>query len=426
MLGGSGAQRVQLDRGEIASGINFGNQWAVQPGSVDGLKWQDDNGNGVRDPDEPGLAGVSIYVDINYNGQWDRGEPIGVSTQDDPATLDVDETGHYQIADVPPGTWRVREIVPKGFVQTFPEPRLGPPDDIWFPFPTDRAYEVTVGAGTQTSGLDFGNQPVLPAAVRGVKWLDANGDGQRSADEPGLAGVIIYADLNNNSQLDRDEPATRTQPDDPTTPDVDETGQYALTDLTPGTVVVREVVPPGYQQTYPPEIFTDVLLPPGNGPFPDPIWWGVWGRFHQRQLGSGEVVDNLDFGNQLSDVKPDDIPALADMDGDGQLDADDINLLAAALRGSDPSRPQHDLTGDQQLNHLDLEYLVEDLMQARFGDANLDGVFDSSDLVRVFQQGEYEDGQVGNSGWQDGDWDGDGEFSSSDLVFAMQHGGYSP
>ncbi|MEZ6119790.1 MAG: hypothetical protein R3C28_24930 [Pirellulaceae bacterium] len=58
------------------------------------------------------------------------------------------------------------------------------------------------------------------------------------------------------------------------------------------------------------------------------------------------------------------------------------------------------------------------------GDANLDGLFDSSDLVRIFQEGQYEDGITGNSTWRSGDWNGDGEFDTSDLVTAFQLGWY--
>ena len=54
------------------------------------------------------------------------------------------------------------------------------------------------------------------------------------------------------------------------------------------------------------------------------------------------------------------------------------------------------------------------------GDVNGDGLFDSSDLVSVFQRGEYEDDLLGNSSWFDGDWTGDAEFSTSDLVLAFQ------
>ncbi|MCA9171858.1 MAG: hypothetical protein KDB23_29520, partial [Planctomycetales bacterium] len=58
------------------------------------------------------------------------------------------------------------------------------------------------------------------------------------------------------------------------------------------------------------------------------------------------------------------------------------------------------------------------------GDANHDGVFDSSDLVAVFAAGEYEDEAELNSLWAEGDWNGDGEFTSADLVLAFSMGAY--
>ncbi len=50
------------------------------------------------------------------------------------------------------------------------------------------------------------------------------------------------------------------------------------------------------------------------------------------------------------------------------------------------------------------------------GDVNFDGVFDSADLVQVFQIGKYEDGIDNNSSYDEGDWNGDGDFDSKDLV----------
>jgi hypothetical protein len=56
------------------------------------------------------------------------------------------------------------------------------------------------------------------------------------------------------------------------------------------------------------------------------------------------------------------------------------------------------------------------------GDSNLDGIVNSSDLVLVFQAGEYEDLIVSNSTFEEGDWNGDGDFTTSDLVLLMQLG----
>ena len=64
-------------------------------------------------------------------------------------------------------------------------------------------------------------------------------------------------------------------------------------------------------------------------------------------------------------------------------------------------------------------------LQAAFvGDANLDGRFNSSDMVDVFAAGQYEDDVENNSVWATGDWTGDGEFDTTDLVAAFRGGAY--
>jgi M6 family metalloprotease-like protein len=83
-----------------------------------------------------------------------------------------------------------------------------------------------------------------------------------------------------------------------------------------------------------------------------------------------------------------------------------------------------DLNEDRQVNQLDADFLIHDILETDFGDANLDGQFNSSDLVAVFQRGRYEDNIPGGAGWADGDWNGDGEFNSADFVKAFQTGGY--
>ena len=59
------------------------------------------------------------------------------------------------------------------------------------------------------------------------------------------------------------------------------------------------------------------------------------------------------------------------------------------------------------------------------GDSNNDGIFDSSDLVRVFQAGKYEDATGQRASFDEGDWNGDGVFDSSDLVAAFQADTYA-
>jgi subtilisin-like proprotein convertase family protein len=97
---------------------------------------------------------------------------------------------------------------------------------------------------------------VAPAAtpgtgeIRGFKWSDTDGDGVRDANEPGLAGVTIYLDENDNGELDAGEMSTVTATDNPATP-ANETGEYAIVGIGPDDYIVREIVPTGYEQTYP-------------------------------------------------------------------------------------------------------------------------------------------------------------------------------
>jgi hypothetical protein len=58
------------------------------------------------------------------------------------------------------------------------------------------------------------------------------------------------------------------------------------------------------------------------------------------------------------------------------------------------------------------------------GDANIDGIFNSADLIDVLANGEYEDTVAGNSTWSEGDWDNDNDFNSTDLIEALASGGY--
>lgn len=84
-----------------------------------------------------------------------------------------------------------------------------------------------------------------------------------------------------------------------------------------------------------------------------------------------------------------------------------------------------DLNGDDLLTFADREIWVHNVESTSFGDANLDGSFDSRDLVTVFIAGEYEDSIAMNSEWATGDWDMDADFTSEDIVLAFLDGGYN-
>lgn len=103
--------------------------------------------------------------------------------------------------------------------------------------------------------------------------------------EPGMPGVEVYLDLNTNGMRDPLEPTLSTLPNDPLTPILDEAGGYHFVGLTAGVYTVRQVVPEGYRQTF----------PPCNAP-------------HVVTLAAGSSIEGLNFGNTaLTNPEP---PAL--------------------------------------------------------------------------------------------------------------------
>ncbi len=126
------------------------------------------------------------------------------------------------------------------------------------------------------------------------------------------------------------------------------------------------------------------------------------------------VIDNVSVRSQG-------IPG--DFDGDGQLTAFDIDLLNEEIRAM-TNLPDFDLNGDSAVDVADQKMWVESIKKTYYGDANLDGIFNTTDLIQVFQRGEYEDVVPLNSTWEDGDFNGDAEFNTTDLIVAFQGGGF--
>jgi hypothetical protein len=136
-------------------------------------------------------------------------------------------------------------------------------------------------------------------------------------------------------------------------------------------------------------------------------------------LASALLADRLTWYRNESDQ-----PLRGDFDGDEKLTADDVDLLCTQIRAGDHVA-EFDLNSDGQVDELDWEEMIVKLLDTSFGDANLDGTFDSSDLVLAFAASEYDDATDGNSTWAEGDWNCDGDFDSGDLVAAFQTGQYS-
>ena len=109
-----------------------------------------------------------------------------------------------------------------------------------------------------------------------------------------------------------------------------------------------------------------------------------------------------------------------DFNENGILDVQDIDLLTIQT-ASGTHDPLFDMTQDQLVNEADIDQWVA-IKPTWIGDSNLDGEFNSSDFVQVFEKGKFETGI--QAVWSEGDWNGDGTFGTGDFVKAFQAGGF--
>jgi subtilisin-like proprotein convertase family protein len=79
-------------------------------GQIRGMAFQDVNGDGVRNPGEPGLSGWTIYLDANHNSKLDSGERSTGTASD----------GTYLFSDLAPGNYLVAQVTKPGWRQTGP------------------------------------------------------------------------------------------------------------------------------------------------------------------------------------------------------------------------------------------------------------------------------------------------------------------
>ncbi len=109
-----------------------------------------------------------------------------------------------------------------------------------------------------------------------------------------------------------------------------------------------------------------------------------------------------------------------DYNGDGVLDAEDLDLQANGIATQDLT---FDLNDDGVVDYDgDRLTWLHELRKTYSGDANLDSQFDTQDFVEILTAGKYETEQ--EAGWEEGDWNGDLYFDTGDLVVALGDGGY--
>ncbi len=152
---------------------------------------------------------------------------------------------------------------------------------------------------------------------------------------------------------------------------------------------------------------------------------GSWGSEDPLRISAGYAIVDAVTGVVTSGLRVAQtaISMPGDFDANSILDDNDLNLLARELQVSNRVS-FFNLNGDTAVDGGDFTAWVKAIRRSWIGDTNLDGVFDSQDLLEAFQAGLFEDSQEKNAKWRTGDWNGDSEFDNQDLIAAFQDGGY--
>jgi len=267
-----------------------GNQlYNFQLGIISGQKFNDLDGNGVKDGGESGLSGWTINLDKNANGSVD-------------ATTVTDANGNYVFTGLLAGTYRVREVLQTGWTQTS----------------TDSA-DVVITSGSNVSGIDFGNFEL--GKIQGRKYEDLNNDGDRDSGESYLNSWTVRGYKKNGSTWDSIGELT--------TGHTGTQGQYQFSGLDKGTYYTCEVLESDWVQSDPQgtEGFANLSGVTDEAP-----------RCRKAIIdSSGDVISGKHFGNiQYGTI---DLGKCNDINGDG-----------GECDGSEPMLPGWTLFLDENSN----------------------------------------------------------------------------
>jgi len=261
-----GTQSVTLVSGESGpTDVDFGN-W--RPAGFSGVKFEDLNGDGIRDADEPGLEGWTINLT--------SGSTVIANTT-------TGSGGAYSFTNITPGSYTVSEAIQPGWTQSYPA--------------APGTLPVTLASGEAgPTNIDFGNW--RPTGFSGTVFEDRNADGVRDAGEPGLEGWTV--NLMSGSTI----VANTT---------TGSGGSYSFTNIPPGSYTVVEVIQSGWTQSYPVSPGTQSVTLVSGEPGPTDVDFGNW-----RPTGfSGVKFEDLN-GNGARDA------------GEPGLEGWTINLLSGS------------------------------------------------------------------------------------------------
>ena len=239
---------VTVAPAQTRTDVNFGYDGT---GSLAGVVFRDDNGNGTQDAGEPGLAGVVVTL----TGVDGFGNPVLDPATGQPYSATTDAAGAFTFSTLVPGTYALTETQPAAYGDG-----ADARGTLGGTVGNDTVTGIVVGPNAVGTGYTFAERG---ATLTGTVYFDADLSGDRQPGEPGLAGVTVTltgADADGN-------PVTRTAA-------TDATGTYTFANLAAGTYNLTETQPASYNdgpeslgtaggQLIPPDLIAEIDLAAG-------------------------------------------------------------------------------------------------------------------------------------------------------------------
>jgi subtilisin-like proprotein convertase family protein len=245
---GASFYRVRNGDGLLGARVDLG-AFEVAPGEIHGQKWHDLNGDGIKDPGEPGLAGWTIYIDENGNGEFDV-ETLTIPSTNVPqvaapysygvSSVFVDGVGTVEDVNV-----TLNMSVP--FISNLYNVYLISPGGAYVPL----FYNIgSLGSNfTNTTFDDEATSSIISGTAPYTghfrpEYPLSTFDGQNSN---GNWTLQFYNNDGTNSATLNSWSLTFTSSERMTTTDGE--GNYSFVELRPGNYRVGEVVQPNWEQT---------------------------------------------------------------------------------------------------------------------------------------------------------------------------------
>jgi len=339
------SEMVTLEEGEDNMDVDFG--FNEDPlGTIGDTVFEDENGDGVQNPGEDGIPGVTVT--LTYP---DGTEEVTVTDND----------GNYMFDDLPAGDYTVTVgDGPEGFDPTTPE-----------------VVDVTLEEGEDNMDVDFGFNEEELGSIGDFVWLDEDKDGVQDAGEPGIPNV----------------PVTLTYPDGTEeTTLTDGAGQYLFDELPAG----------------------DYIVTVGDGPDGTEL---TTGDTDNVMLDEGEDYVNADFGFAPEELGSIGDTVFEDPNENGVQDPGEDGIAGVVVTLTNP-----DGTEETTVTDGNGEYIFDELPEGMYtvtvedGPEGSEPTTPTEDMVALDEGEDYVDadfgfdpedlGSIGDSVFNDEDGDG--------------------